>query len=122
SIQVIHSTAFKLRTCPLAYFIGGPVVHLEAATAPSHFNTCPTHDHLMAIDTLMGITDNEQVVLCGLYSRPNQFESGVADVLCLIHNHAADSQRRLLDFQQLASFAECLFRFLQICRLQLGTV
>ncbi|MCY1292349.1 hypothetical protein D9M70_415700 [compost metagenome] len=122
AIQVINGTAFKLSAGPLSDFISRTVVHFKTAAAPSHLDTRPAQNDFVAIDPLVCIPHDKQVVFRLCYRRTNQLKGSAADILGLINNHRANSKRWFLRAQELACLSECLLRLTKIRCLQLSTI
>ncbi len=68
---------------------------LEGTTATSYLDPYLAKRHLVAIDALVGIADNEQIVLGPGHGRANQGVGSGADVLSFIHHHGTNAQLRL---------------------------
>ena len=63
AVEIIHGHAFQNADRQLPGFICGPVVNLQAGAATTNINaTLAQHDFVLAINSLMTVTHNEQVI------------------------------------------------------------
>src|ERR1019366_6921031 len=97
TVQVVDLATLQERNRKPASLIGGAVLDLDPALAQRDS---------MAVDPLMGIADDEQVVGTFRYNRPHQTERLGAHILRLIDDHGAIRRRDPLALDQAAGVAQ----------------
>ena len=72
-VEVIHRHALQQRDGLAPNLVGGAVVDIQLAGAPTNVDPAATHRRLMAVvDALVPVPNEEQVVRAGLDQGPQQ--------------------------------------------------
>src|SRR5690554_5710289 len=95
-VQVVHFHTFQNTHSHLSGFISGSIINLQAGTTASNINTALAENHLvLAIDSLMTVPYDKQIVWTRWHQRADQHECLTAHVLGLIHNYSGQVRTKL---------------------------
>src|ERR1017187_9301335 len=87
SVQVVYWAALQETDSKAADLVRSAVVDLELLAAATDVDTALAQRHAMAINPLVCIADDEEIVLPRRDNGPHQSEGLCTQVLRFIHNH-----------------------------------
>ena len=72
----------------------GPIVARQPPRPPAHLDPVVAQRDLLAVDALVGVLSQEQVIRAGLHQRPQQLQVSGREVLRLIDEHVPERSGR----------------------------
>ena len=100
AVEVVEFDARQHRHRPRPDLLGRAVVDPQPARPALHLDAAGPQGDLVAVEPLVGVPDEEQVVRAGRDDRPQQPPFLGVEVLGLVHQDGPVGQSRLLQFEQ----------------------